>query len=131
MADLPSHPSSHGLLQKIRFPTRSLGVKSEKCPFLSSFRAVRVKKFLPGLLPGGFELGRRDVPVWPALSCDRTQVLTQLFDSGPAEKPVAIVDFINDQTGLEDNRVRDHRIVDRIRILGDVEIFLDCPRSVG
>src|SRR5262249_38051105 len=37
----------------------------------------------------------------------------------------------NDQTRLEDNHVRDHRIVDRIRVFGDVEIFLDGAPHVG
>src|SRR5260221_14369848 len=56
-------------------------------------------------------------------------MLAQFFWSGAAEEPVAIVDLINDETGLEDNHMGDHRIVGRIRIFGDVEIFLDdTPR---
>src|SRR5262245_5798448 len=55
--------------------------------------------------------------------------MAEFFQSGPAEVPIAIVDFINDQAGLEDNNMGDHRIVGRIRIFGDVEIFLDdAPR---
>ena len=46
-----------------------------------------------------------------------------------AEEPVAVVDLINDKAGLENNHVGDHGIVDRIRVFGDVEIFLhDTPR---
>ena len=42
------------------------------------------------------------------------QVLAEIFHRRPAEVPVAHVDLINHQTGLEDNRVGDHRIVERI-----------------
>ena len=63
--------------------------------------AVRVENVFPGVLPGVFEFGRGDVPVRPALSYNGTQVLTRIFNSRPAEKPVAIVDLIDDKTGLE------------------------------
>ena len=49
----------------------------------------------------------------------------------PPEEPVAIVDLINDETGLEDDHVGDHGIVGRIGIFGDVEILLDDAPRVG
>ena len=88
---------------------------------------VRIEKFLAALPPRLFELR----PVRPAFLGDGTQVLTELFQGGPPEEPVAIVDLINDKAGLEDDRVGDHRIVERIGIFGDVEIFLDLAPSVG
>ncbi len=51
--------------------------------------------------------------------------------SGPAQEPVAVVDLINDKTGLEDDHVRNHWIVDRIGVFGDVEIFLNDTPRVG
>jgi hypothetical protein len=42
-----------------------------------------------------------------------------------------VVDLINDKTGLEDNHVGDHGIVDRISVFSDVEIFLDDTPRVG
>jgi hypothetical protein len=91
--------------------------------------AVRIEKFLAALLPRRFEFGGCDVPVRPAFLGNGTQVLAEIFESGPAPEPVAVVDLIDDETGLEDNHMGDHGIVGRIRIFGDVEIFLDdTPR---
>src|SRR5215213_469188 len=93
--------------------------------------AVRVEEFLAALLPRRFEFGRCDVPVRPAFPGHGTQVLAEFFQSGPGEEPVAHVDLINDQARFEDNRVGDHGIVERISVLGDVEIFLDFTSRVG
>src|SRR5208283_680847 len=93
--------------------------------------AVRIEKLLAALLPRRFEFGCRDVPVRPAFLGNGTYVLAKIFQSGPAEEPVAVVDLINDKTGLEDNHVGDHGIVDRISVFGDVEIFLDDTPRVG
>jgi hypothetical protein len=62
---------------------------------------------------------------------DDAQVLAEIFQSGPAPEPVAVVNLINDKTGFEDNHVGDHGIVDRIRAFGDVEIFLDDASRVA
>ena len=82
-------------------------------------------------MPRRFEFRRRDVPVRPAFLGCGSQILAEIFQSGPAEEPIAVVNLINHKTRLEDNHVRDHRIVHRIRIFGDVEIFLDDPPRVG
>src|SRR5262249_11794302 len=96
-------------------------------PFTESLNvgfAVGIEEFLAALLPGRFEFGRRDVPIRPAFLRYGAQVLAKIFQSRPAEEPVAVVDFINDKTGFEDDRVGDHGIVERIGVFGDVEIFL-------
>ena len=55
--------------------------------------------------------------------------MAQFFHGRPAEEPVAHVDLVNYQARLEHDRVRNHRIVIGIGVLGDVEIFLDnTPR---
>jgi hypothetical protein len=57
--------------------------------------------------------------------------LPKLFYGGPAEEPVAHVDFVDDKTRFEDNRVGDHGIVERVCVFGDVEVFLDGTPRVG
>jgi hypothetical protein len=93
--------------------------------------SIRIKEFLAALLPRCFEFGRCDVPVWPAFLGNGTQVLAKIFQSRPAEEPVAVVDLINDKAGLKDNHMGDHGIVDRIGIFGDVEVILDNSPRVG
>src|SRR3712207_7072657 len=46
--------------------------------------------------------------------------LFRSFHRQAAEEPVAHVDLVDDQTGLEHERVRDHGIVGRIGVFGDV-----------
>src|SRR5258708_4552433 len=92
--------------------------------------AVRIEEFLAALLPRRFEFGRRDVPVRPAFLEDRTQVLAEFFQSGPSEEPIAHVDLINDELGLEDDDVGDHGIVERVGVFGNVAIFLDGTPQV-
>ena len=93
--------------------------------------AVRIEEFLAALLPRRSEFGPGDVPVRPAFFGNSTQVLAKVFHSGPAEEPVAVVNLINDKTGLEDNHVGNHGIVEWIGVFGDVEIFLDDAPGVG
>jgi hypothetical protein len=93
--------------------------------------AVRIEEFLAALLPRRFEFWLCDVPVRPAFLGNGTQVLAEIFQSGPAEEPVAVADLVNDETGLEHNHVGDHGIVDRVHVFGDVEIFLHNTPRVG
>ena len=91
--------------------------------------AVRVEKLLAALLPKSLEFGRCDVPIRTAFLADGSEVLAELFDGRASEEPVAIVDLVNDKDWLQHNNVRNHRIVNRISVFGDVEIFLnDAPR---
>src|SRR4051812_17649159 len=91
--------------------------------------AVWIEAFLTALLPRSFKLGRRDVPVRPAFLADSTQVLSEFFDRGPPEEPVAIVNPVNDKAGLQHDHVRDHGIVFGVSVFGDVEVLLnDAPR---
>ena len=91
--------------------------------------AVRIEEFLAALLPRRFEFGCCDVPVRPTFFGNGAQILAEIFHGGPTEEPVAVVDHINDKTGLEHNHVGDYGIVEWISVFGDVEIFLDdTPR---
>ena len=93
--------------------------------------AVRVKQFPAALLPRRPEFGRRDVPVGPALLRNGTQILAQIFHSGPTEEPVALVDLVDNETGLKDDRMGDHWVVAGISVFGDVEVLLHDPPRVG
>src|SRR5471030_2605692 len=86
--------------------------------------SVWVKELLSALLPCRLELGRRNVPVRTTFLRHCTQVLAQFFHSGSAEKPVAVVDLVDDETWFEDDRVGDHRIVAWVGVFGDVEVLL-------
>jgi len=91
--------------------------------------AIRIEEFLATLLPRRFHFRRCNIPVRTALLQNRAKVLAEFFHSGPAEEPVAVIDLINHKTGLKDNYLGDHGIVERIRVFGDVQIFLDnTPR---
>src|SRR5262245_38362498 len=93
--------------------------------------AVWIKEFFAAFLPCGFEFGRGDVPVRPAFLGHSTQVLAEIFDRRAAKEPIAVVDFVDDQAGLKNNRVGDHGIVHRVGVLSDVEIFLNSAPRVG
>src|SRR5882672_2812475 len=81
--------------------------------------------------PLGFEFGCRDVPVRTTFLQHSAQVLPKLFDGRPAKKPVAIIDLEYNETGFEDDDMRDHGIVLGVSVLGDVEIFLNNTPRVG
>src|SRR5712675_1029598 len=91
--------------------------------------ALRREELPAVLLSSCSEVGRCDVPIRPAYLGYGAEVLTELLQGRPTEEPGAIVDLINDKPGLEDNHMRDHRIVEGIGIFGDIEILLhDTPR---
>src|SRR5689334_9777557 len=73
--------------------------------------AIRVEEFLARLGPCGSEFRLCDVPIRPAFHKNSTKVLAKFFQSRPSEEPVAQVDLIHDKTRLQDDGVRDHRIV--------------------
>jgi len=72
-----------------------------------------------------------DIPIGPALSENCTQILVKIFDCGSAKEPIAVVDLVNDKTGLKHDRVWNHRIMQRVRVFGNVEVFLNYTPCVG
>jgi hypothetical protein len=93
--------------------------------------AVGIEEVLAALLPRRFEFRRCDVPVRPAFHGNGTEILAEIFQGRAAEEPLAIVDLIDDKTRLQDNHVGDHGIVGRVRVFGDVQIFLYEATHVG
>src|SRR6202022_2723819 len=81
--------------------------------------------------PSSFQFGPGSVPVRTAFLQHSTQVLPKLFDGRSAKKPVAVVDLEYNETRFEDDDMRNHRIVFRIRVLGDVEILLNLSSRIG
>jgi hypothetical protein len=57
--------------------------------------------------------------------------LPKLFDGRPTEKPVAVVDLEYNETRFEDDDMRDHWIVLRVFVLGNVENLLNLSSWVG
>src|SRR4029453_2516290 len=85
---------------------------------------VRMETCLVALLPGCALIRAADVPIGTAALQHRAQVEAQFLHRRPAEEPVAVVDLVDAQAGLEHPRVRDHRIVMRVGVFGDIEILL-------
>src|SRR5262252_369026 len=81
--------------------------------------------------PGLAEPGRAQVPVRADLGRGRPQVVPQVVEGRAAPEPVAVVDAVDDQSGLEHQGVRDHRVVLGVGVLGDVQVLLDDPAGVG
>ncbi len=92
---------------------------------------VRIKEFLITMLPRGFQIGICNIPIGSTFSENRTQILAEILDCGSAKEPVAVVDLVNDETRFKHDRVWDHRIVQRIRVFGNIEIFLNYTPGVG
>jgi hypothetical protein len=86
--------------------------------------SVRVEEFLTPLLPRRSKFRCRNIPVRPAILQPGPQVPAEVLHRGTTEKLVAVVDLINNKAGLKHNHVRNHRVVNRIGVLGYVEILL-------
>src|SRR5258708_11426578 len=93
--------------------------------------AIGIEAIMFTPFPSGFQFGPGDVPIKTAFLQYSTQVLPKLFDGRSAKKPVAVVDLEYNETRFEDNDMRDHRIVLRVRILGDVYILLNLSSRIG
>src|ERR1044071_6779077 len=62
-------------------------------------------------VPGVAEPGTGQVPVRADRAGHRAQVLPEFGNGRPAPEPVAVVDGVDDQSGLEHEGVWDHRVV--------------------
>ncbi len=82
-------------------------------------------------VPRGAQFGIGDVPVRAHVGRHLAQVAAQIVDRRAAPKPVAVVDAVHDEPRLQDDRVRDHRVLGRVGVLGDVEILLDDAPGIG
>jgi hypothetical protein len=71
------------------------------------------------------------IPVRADLARRRAQVTPEVLDRRATPEPVGVVDAVNDQSRLEHERVRDHRVAVGVRVLLDVEVLLDRPPGIG
>src|SRR5947209_18638936 len=81
-------------------------------------------------IPRFVQPGSAEIPVRADLARGGTQVLPQLREGRPAPEPVAVVDAVDDESRLEHQRVRNHRVVRRIGVLLDVEVLLHGPLGI-
>src|ERR1700729_1079501 len=82
-------------------------------------------------VPGLAEPRGAQVPVRADLGGGGAQVTPQVVERRAAPEPVAGIDAGHDKTRLEHQRVRDHRVVLWVGVLGDVEFPLDGPAGIG
>jgi len=71
------------------------------------------------------------IPVGADLARRGPQVMPEVDDRRPAAEPIAVIDAVDDQSGLEHECVRNHRIMLRVGILRDVEVLLNRSFGVG
>ena len=93
--------------------------------------AIRIKTITFTPFPSGFQFGPSDIPIRSTFLRHVAQVLPKLFDGRTAEKPIAAVNLEYDESRLEDDDMRDHRIVLGVRVLGDVQILLNLAPRIG
>ena len=74
---------------------------------------------------------RRDIPIWPALLFDCTEVLAEVLKRRTAEKPIAVVDPMNDEARPQNDDMGNHRIVVWVCVFGNVEVLLNNTSGVG
>src|SRR5277367_4369242 len=69
------------------------------------------------------------IPVWADFTRGGAQIVPKIDDRWTPPEPVAVIDGVNHEARLENERMRDHRIVLGVGVLLDVEVFLNG--SVG
>src|SRR5438034_1063880 len=120
------------LLSGLRtFVAKRLSKSSTVLEHLRERLVIGIKAAMFTLFPSGFQFGPADVPGRTAFPQHSTQVLPKLFDRRSAKKPVAVINLEYDETRLEDDDMRDHRIVLGVRVLGDVEVLLNLASRIG
>src|ERR1700733_3057863 len=71
------------------------------------------------------------IPVGADLARHGPQVAPEVDDRGAPPEPIAVIDAMDDESGLEHECVRDHRIMLRVGVFRDIEILLNLPVGVG
>ena len=71
------------------------------------------------------------IPVGADLARHGPQVMPEIDDRRPAPEPIAVIDAVDDESRLEHERMRDHRIVLRVGVFRDIQILLNGSVGVG
>src|SRR6478735_3005141 len=82
-------------------------------------------------LPGFAKSRGAEIPIRPNLARHSAKVLAEVLDRGSTPEPVAVIDAVDDEAGLEHQRVRNHRVMLRVGVFLDVEVLLDGALWVG
>src|SRR3954454_11370856 len=114
-----------GAAQMVLAPV-SAGARASRGPLVPAVEGRPVAR-----VPGVAQPGGAEVPVGTDLARRRPQIVPQVDYRGAPPEPVAVVDAVDDEPGLEHQRVRDHRVVLGVRVLLDVEVLLDDAPGVG
>src|SRR5271166_7021296 len=91
---------------------------------------VRVEDAFVAFVPSLAQSGCGKVPIRADLAEDLAHVMPQVLDRGPAPEPIPIVDLADDETWLEHERIRNRRVVARVGVFLDVEIFGDLAAGI-
>src|ERR1700685_4234083 len=71
------------------------------------------------------------IPVGTDLARRGPQVVPEVDDRGPPPEPIAVVDAVDDESRLEDECKRNHRIMLRVSVFRDIEVLLNRSIWVG
>src|SRR5271166_1896723 len=82
-------------------------------------------------IPRVTQPGCGQIPVRPDFAGHLAQIAAQVLERRSTPEPIAVVDGVDHQPGLEHERVRDHRVVAGIGVFLDLEILLDLAPGVG
>ena len=110
----------------MRSRSRACGDSSHFAPLFHPWKAERSPAFQASRSPGVAQ-----IPVGADLARHGPQVVPEVDDRRPAPEPIAVIDAVDDESRLEHERVRNHRIMFRVGILRNVEILLNCSFGVG
>jgi hypothetical protein len=91
--------------------------------------AVEARKVAP--VPCLAESRQAQIPVGTNFARHSAQIVPEICDRRATPKPVAVLDAVDHEARLENERVRNHRIVFGVGILLDVEVFLNFSLRVG
>ena len=80
-------------------------------------------------VPGFTQPRGAQIPVRADLARTRPQIVPEVENGWPPPEPIAVVDAVDNESRLEHECVRNHRIVFRVGVLRNVEILLN--RSAG
>src|SRR4051812_38381502 len=114
---------------------------SSSCPVDTALRTAvsrRRTSLVPSVegrvvarVPAPAQSWRAQVPVGPNLAEHDSQIAPEIGARRTPPEPVPVVEAVNHEARSEDQRVRDHRVVFRIRVLLYFEILLDRSLRVG
>jgi hypothetical protein len=81
-------------------------------------------------LPRGPHFRNCDIRIWPTFLGNGTEVLSEILKHRTAEEQIVVIDLVYDEARFQDDDTRNHRIVGRIGVFGDVKILLNVSPCI-